>query len=417
MTDGNRRQMRPLECRRPDVRRLVRAAASALFAVLLAGCAYVPGTPSPLQQYQKRLAQQKALDRAAAAAAIEAPVEEKASFEDKLREGDQARAKGDAPRAVMEYVQAHQLDPEDPRPRQRIGFIQLTEDPVSAERIFTELAAEDPDSAVAYMGLGLAQLAQSHTDDARPSLERSVELDDTSAVANYALSVVRELQGDRDAAFASAQRAYELAPGDARIVANLGVLYMLRGELTLAEQRLRRAVLLSPRTTAHHNNLGLTLGLMKRYDEAFTSFEVAGSKQSSHNNLGYVYFLNGEYDRAIAEYEIALLADGDNDAAILGNLIRALDVLENEATPQPTPVAVLQAIDRDERAPVELRPDPVSAVAESLAPMALAPAEPASGTMEAGASVHDAPAPQVEVVPTPALTAAAVDAANGEVER
>jgi superkiller protein 3 len=344
--------MRPFETRRSEVRWLVRAALSAFFAVLLTGCAYVPGTASPIEQYQKRLAQQKALNRAADAAALDSPAVEEASFEDKLRDGDRARDHGDIPRALLDYVQAHGLDPEDPRPRERIGFLHLSEDPQGSELIFTELAEADPDSAVAYLGLGLSQLAQDRTDDARASLERSVALDGDSAVAQYALSVTRDLHGDRDGAFECAKRAYELAPSDARIVANLGVSHMLRGEYETAEKLLRRAILLSPGTAAHHNNLGLTLGLMQRYHEALASFEVTGTDQSSHNNLGYVYFLNGEYDRAIAEYEIALLAEGDDEEAILRNLVRVLDVVEHEAkNPAPTPVAVRQAIDRDERAP------------------------------------------------------------------
>lgn len=332
--------MRTHEARRRKARRPAQAAASALFAVLLGGCVYVPGTASPVEQYRERLAQQKALDNAAEMAALESPAPMKeASFDEKLREGDRARDQGDIPRAVVDYAQAFGLDPEDARPRERIGFLQLSENPQRAELIFTELVEEHPDSAVAYLGMGLSQMAQGRPTQALASLEQSVDLDDGSAVAQYALSVARDMNGDRTGAFESAEHAYKLAPSDARIVANFGVSHMLRREYAKAETLLRRAVLLSPRTPSHRNNLGITLGLMKRYDEALAAFEGAGTEQSSHNNLGYVYFLNGEYAKAIEEYEIALLADGDDDAAILANLIRAYEVMDDESAATPAMAA------------------------------------------------------------------------------
>jgi len=361
--------MRPLEPQRPKARRIARAAASVFVATLLGGCAYVPGTASPVEQYRERLAQQKALNNAAEKAALETPSPaDDATADEKIRSGDLARNQGDLPRAVIDYAEAYGIDPADSRPRERIGFIRLSDDPQRAELIFTELADDEPDSAVAYLGLGLAQMTQDRTEEARASLERSVDLNDDSSVAQYALSVAREMGGDRDGAFESAERAYELAPKDARIVANLGVSHMLRGEYGEAETLLRRAVLLSPRTAAHHNNLGITLGLMQRYDEALKTFQVTGTEQSSHNNLGYVYFLNGEYPKAIEEYEVALLADGDDDAAILANLIRAYEVMDGQQETEPVPAA--------------LAPSSSEKVAQSAATMALTAGAAAEGVQQ-----------------------------------
>jgi len=391
--------MQELATQRPKARRVAQAAASALFATLLGGCVYVPGTASPLEQYRERLAQQKAIDNAAELAALEQPKPlDDVSFDEKLREGDRARDNGDIPRAVVDYAEAYSIDPNDPRPRERIGFIQLTEDAQRAELIFTELTIDFPDSAVAHLGVGLSQMAQDRPREARSSLERSVDLDDDSAVAQYALSVVRELDGDSDGALDSAKRAYALAPKDSRIVANLGVSYMLRGEYGKAETLLRRAVLLSPRTAANHNNLGITLGLMKRYDEAFEAFAATGSEQGSHNNLGYVYFLNGEYAKAIDEYEIALLTEGDDDDAILANLIRAYEVMGDEDAPKPSPVA---------HAP---NPGDSSAAA---ATMALA-AEATPGAIEGTDPVLSSTAETVVPQPArPAMAAAAGTTAEG----
>jgi len=358
---------RTSESRSGSSRRFARVAGSALIAALMSGCAYIPGTASPVEQYRKRLAQQKEIERAAEVAALDEPGKPDFSIDEKLRKGDHARDQDDIPRAIVEYYEAYQLDPDDPRAMERIGFIQLSTDAEVAELTFSELVKTHPDSAASQRGLGLARLAQNRHEQALPPLQRAFELDDGSAITSYALSVALELEGDHEAAFEFAKRAYELAPVDARISANLGVTHMLRGDYAEAEELLRRATLISPGTASHHNNLGLTLGMMQRYDEALAQFQAAGNgEQSSRNNLGYVYFLNGEFDHAVDEYERALLAEGEDDATILANLNRALDMRnrKNGLPPEAAPAALSQV---GSAKPVAIVAGPGSSLAAALA--------------------------------------------------
>jgi len=359
--------MRAAESNRRSPRRWLRAVGSALLAASLSGCVYMPGTASPIDQYKKRLAQQKAIDRAAEINALDEPRKETFSIDQKLRAGDKARDHGDLERAIVEYYQAYRLDPGDPRAMERIGFVQLTAKPEIAELTFSELAASHPDSAASHRGLGLALLAQDRPKEALAPLARAYELDDDSGVTCYALSVAKELSGDREGAFDYAKQAYDLAPADARISANLGVAYLLRGDYSKAEELLRRATLIAPATASHHNNLGLALGMMQRYDEALVQFRAAGGEQSSHNNLGYVYFLNGDYDRAVDEYERALLAEVEDDTTILANLNRALD-LRNRKNGLPPESAPGKWNRSDASPPAAFASEPISSMATTLAP-------------------------------------------------
>ncbi len=76
------------------------------------------------------------------------------------------------------------------------------------------------------------------------------------------------------------------------------------------------------------NNLGLSVGLQGRYDEALRIFRRAGNEQSAQNNLGYVYFLAGGLSEAVECYERALLAPGDQLRQVLRNLDLAQEALE-----------------------------------------------------------------------------------------
>ena len=79
------------------------------------------------------------------------------------------------------------------------------------------------------------------------------------------------------------------------------------------------------------NNLGLCVGLQRRYDEAERIFRRGGDAQSASNNLGFVYYLNGRPEDAVAIYERALVARGDHPITVLRNLRRAQRAIERVA--------------------------------------------------------------------------------------
>jgi len=276
-------------------------------------------------------AQREVLEaRRARNAAMEPEAPKRRTVEERLAEADRLLAGGRGGEAIWSYAKAARQEPENPTPRARIGFVEVSRNPERAEAIFSEIVRDHPDSSEAHAGLGLARFAQNRLDPARASLERAVELDPNSASALYWLAVVYDLQEEPARAREFAERAHALSPKDARIVNNLGVSYLTSGEFERAEQAFRAAILLDPDDPAVRNNLGLALGRQGRYEEAMAEFRRAGSEQAALNNLGYLYYLNGEHTKAIDHFERSLQVGGGDRLTVVKNLQAAQAELDRQ---------------------------------------------------------------------------------------
>lgn len=306
-----------------------RAAALLLAAVmpLLGGCQSALTRPfreaTPAERAAERAAAEQEASDAARAKKANLTAEEKISLADQLRRS------GRVDKAALAYLSAYERDPENPVPQERIGFLQLTRQPVAAEKIFRDLLKDVPNRASAHAGLGLAQYAQGDLKGARKALQRAVELEPDDILALNTLAVVHDLEGQHQQAQDYYQQMLALNPDDAGVANNLGVSLMLLGKFAEAEAALRHAVDISPKHRAGWNNLGLALGRQELYEEAIVAFRKGSDKQGAHNNLGYVYYLNGRYDEAIAEYEAALLEGGPATPTIVKNLDQAVEARDD----------------------------------------------------------------------------------------
>jgi Flp pilus assembly protein TadD len=259
---------------------------------------------------------------------------EQLSLEQTVQEGDALRDAGNLPEAMLTYLRAHRLDKRHAVPRERIAYLHLRKDPARAEKLFAELAKDAPESASAFRGLGLAQLARERLTDARKSLERSAELDPKSGATHSALGVIHDRLGDHERAQGHYWQAMIFEPDDFEIPNNLGVSYLLSKDYEAAVEIFKEAARLNPEDRAVHNNLGLALGLLKRYDEALAEFRAAGSEEAARNNLAYVHYLNQEYEAAIEHYGQALLADGQEKLPVLQNLGAAQRANQDQTGPE-----------------------------------------------------------------------------------
>jgi len=299
------------------VTRLHALAALLTLGLFLPGCAWLsPG--NDLKTFDPSI-QEEMMRRKAAAEAVPAETETR-SAKEYLRKGDALHSEGADAAAMWNYLQAHQLDPNDPAPAVRIASLQLMVDAKRAESIFRELIETHPDNGAAQTGMALVRMEQLDWQAARVALVRAVALSPDSAIAYSALGACLDRLGQHEEAQAAYTRATELQPGFYEALNNLGVSYVASGKFEDAAEVLRRAARLEARDPAVFNNLGLALGRLRRYDDALEAFRRAGSEQTARNNLGYVSYLNGDYERARAEYEQALLATGDQRLHVLRNL-------------------------------------------------------------------------------------------------
>jgi Tfp pilus assembly protein PilF len=300
--------------------------ASSLLVALLGlngtGCASLWGksqSQTSLGEYREYMAER------AAAEVEEVEEYDGPSFEEKLAAAHRSHQAGDAEQAMRLYFDAFRLDPMDARAHAGIAYLQLARQPEHAEEVLLKVIETNPDSTMAYVGLGLAKLAQDETDAAATYLEQAIALSPDSANAHDAYAVVLEslqLYGD---AQDHARQASELAPQNSAIANNYGIASLLAGDLKSAEKAFRGAISFESRDPAYRNNLGIALGRQGRYAEAMTAFRSAGSAQAAENNLGYVYYMNGLLDDAVAHYELALQAEGDDKLKVLRNLNAALE--------------------------------------------------------------------------------------------
>lgn len=305
-------------------RRIFAPGASIVIAIACTGCASFKS--SPLEE-----ARADALEKRQMASRLDETKEVPATPAEKLAAGDRFHREGREAEAMQAYLAAIRMDADSTRPKERIGFVQLGNDPERAEAIFARLIEENESNGTAWRGLGLAQLSQGDLDDSYRSLVRSLELEPDSAGARYALASTLGLMGRPQEALPHAERARELRPQDSHIANVLGMSYLLSDQPEKAEAVFRRVVQLVPRDATYSNNLGLALGAQGRHPEAYEIFLRVGSEQSARNNLGYTYYLVGQYDQAIAEYERALDAPGDDDVIVLRNLNAAVDAASGDS--------------------------------------------------------------------------------------
>lgn len=129
----------------------------------------------------------------------------------------------------------------------------------TAERLYREALAVDPDQPLALHYLGVALYQRGHVDDAMPLLDRAVALvpGEPEFHNNRGLALAARLQDDL--AVAAYQRALALKPGHAGAWSNLGLALQALGNIPGAVDAFRRALALAPDHPQTHWNLGLAL--------------------------------------------------------------------------------------------------------------------------------------------------------------
>ena len=286
------------------------------------------------------------------------------TFAQRLQRGDTHLEAGRLAEAIWDYAAAHQLDPEAPEPRVRLGYVHLRADPERSRPLFESALERAPNYASAHTGLGLALMAAGEKGAGRRHLERGVELAPKSAEAQAALGVALDQLGRSEAGIAHLKEAHLLAPHDSRIMNNLGVAHLRSGHPELAEPLFRAALRQDARDEKlRANNLGMALALQGEFAEALEWFRKGGDEQAARNNLGYAFFARGEYERAIAEFERALVAGGDANVEVVRNLKAARRALREGLAPDYPP-----AVSRSSRVAAENRAPEAEAetVAESF---------------------------------------------------
>jgi len=247
-----------------------------------------------------------------------------------------------------------------------------TPDPKTAVELFERAVRLDPSFALAWAGLGQAQLERFKRERDPALVERAVAAAEKAARLNPALpqvhatlGVIEAAKGEDARAAREFERALELNPVDAaalrglagayeklgrfdeaeaaykRAVAAQGELwpshqslarfYWRRSRFADAEAEYRKAMALDPTNEWLPNNLGALYFSAGRYDDARAMFErslAIRATYAAYSNLGTLAFMRRDWSEAVAKYEQARALD-DRDYALWGNIGIAYHWLRN----------------------------------------------------------------------------------------
>jgi tetratricopeptide (TPR) repeat protein len=138
----------------------------------------------------------------------------------------------------------------------------------TASTIFQKYVAQRPEDSKAFLGLGIAQLAQQHYPEATKALERSLQVDPAQADAEYQLGVVADRKGVAAEALQHFERAVQLQPHHAKALVGLGEQYLQAGDLEKAHAVLEQSIAVEPNNPTAQYDLALVLSKLGKTEEA-----------------------------------------------------------------------------------------------------------------------------------------------------
>jgi Flp pilus assembly protein TadD len=280
---------------------LRRWAASALVLAGLAGCA---SGPSPRQVEQQNL----------------------------LASGERLENSGAYDAALVEYVRALEVEPDNAETHYRVGRVHaVLGNGATARDAFLRALAKAPAHPGALEGLGLLYLEEGQRDAANSLLHKAVAKDPARWRAYNGLGVLADLAGKHALAQRYFGSALDLRPADATLMNNLGYSYYLDGRLREAQQQFERVVAADPKNTKARSNLGLVLTRQGQYPRAVQTMERIMSPAEARYSVGYICLIDGKLEEAERLFKESIRRSNSYDPAVHAALKRVREEQDRRA--------------------------------------------------------------------------------------
>jgi Tfp pilus assembly protein PilF len=178
-------------------------------------------------------------------------------------------------------------------------------------------AADKPDNSkelapqeTARLSLKLAQSMEQkgYLLEAAYQYERARQLNPRLDIS-HKLALLYAQGGETTRALAEFGRAREARPHDVNLLNDLAYCHYTRGEWVEAEKILREVIELDPMHQRTWTNLGMTLAVQGRYDEALEAWGRVVSPADAQCNLAFILSTQGRHADAYQAYSRALQLD------------------------------------------------------------------------------------------------------------
>lgn len=131
--------------------------------------------------------------------------------------------------------------------------------------------------------------ADGNLDLARAAYLEVISKDPRNAEAHHRLGVIADMSRDARTADEHYAQAYATNPKDADLLSDMGYSLYLRGRLDEAEVKLKDALQVNQYHRSAQTNLGLVYGKQGRYDDALTMFRQAGTESEAQRNIATLF--------------------------------------------------------------------------------------------------------------------------------
>lgn len=227
-----------------------------------------------------------------------------------MRIADATAAAGDMASAIQMYRNAHKADPLNAVVTERLGeaLLRIGEFDEAAE-VFDK-AIGGGDSPGARIGKAKALIALNQPQAAISHLEAALKIEESGRVYN-AIGVAYDLLGDHGAAQAYYRTGLDISAGDLNLQNNLGLSLSVSGRHDEAIRILRKSAA-SPRAKARNRlNLALAYGMAGETEAAAETARIDLDETSVQQNLGFYATL-----RALGDSRQTIRAIGAHNSAV-----------------------------------------------------------------------------------------------------
>ena len=189
---------------------------------------------------------------------------------------------------------------------------------------FSRLADASPNDCVAREGAGLAGLHLGSLNGARKLLKEAIAICPDQWRSWNALGVLADRNGDWVTSATSYARALKLVPAEPIVLNNLGYSLILQHRFDDAEQVLRNAIRIAPNHERLANNLDIALIAGGKPLDPDIVKDIPARRAERFNNAGYISFLSGRTPEAKSYLEDAVAIG----PAYFGRAARNLEIVE-----------------------------------------------------------------------------------------